>query len=161
MISLELITKYLSALDNNQLGKTEIKTLVNLLKEFEKMPSEIERIKIEIIRLIDAKAINRYIELDDNKVYAIEDNKIYSIIPVSHAKSKELIELAKEIEDSTNKLNDYIEAEEERIANLFIKEQKLRQSLASVVRSQKAINSDGFVFINKDNNFYYTIIQGE
>jgi hypothetical protein len=88
-MSLELITKYLSVLDNNQLGKAEIKTLVNLLKEFEKIPSEIERFQLKIIELIDDKAISGYIELDD-WLYHIERNKLYKIISIDPATQKSL-----------------------------------------------------------------------
>jgi hypothetical protein len=156
MISLELITKYLSALDNYQLDKTEIKTLVNLLKEFENIPSEIERFQLRIIELIDDKAISGYIELDD-RLYHIERNKLYNIISIDHANSKEFIELEKEIEDSRDKLDDYIRTEDERIEKLCLKMQELYDCLASVVKNQTAIDSDGYVFVNKDNNFYHTI----
>jgi hypothetical protein len=35
--------------------------------------------------------------------------------------------------------------------------QELYDRLASAVENQTAINSDGFVFVNKNNNFYHTV----
>jgi hypothetical protein len=158
MISLELINQYILALTSRpKLSKATKSELFELLNEFHSIYSEVQQINRKLIQLADDKEINRYIELDDNKVYCLHNNKVYNAIPINHAVSTELIELENEISDSQDKLRDYIDAEENRISELYqLLDEKLER-VTSTTKSQKAIDSDGFVFVNKDNNFYYTI----
>lgn len=162
MISLELIYQYLLALtETPNLSKAEKLKIFEILNQFHSIHSEFTLIKRTLLELADAKHLNRYIELDDNKVYCLHNNKVYDANPISYADSSELIELEKEIEDRQTKLDDYIEAEEERIAELFDLLVQKRKQFTSIADRQKAVNSDGFVFINKDNNFFYSIDKGE
>jgi hypothetical protein len=158
MISLELINQYILALtEQPNLSKAKRLELFELLNEFHSIYSEVKQIQGKLIQLADDKKINRYIELDDNKVYCLHNNKVYNAIPINHADFTELIELEKEISDSQDKLRDYIDAGENRISELYqLLDEKLER-VTSTTKSQKAIDSDGFVFVNKDNNFYYTI----
>jgi hypothetical protein len=158
MISFELINQYILTLtEPSNLSKAKTLELFELLNEFHSIYLEVQQINRKLIQLADDKEINRYIELDDNKVYCLHNNKVYNSIPINHADSTELIELESQISDSETKLQDYIDAEENRISSLYQLLDKKLERVTLTAKSQKAIDSDGFVFVNKDNNFYYTI----
>jgi hypothetical protein len=68
-----------------------------------------------------------------------------------------LIELQKEIIDSENKLEDYLDIENQHIEDLIIKKYKLLEQLANKLKSQKAIDTDKLILVNKENNFYQIV----
>jgi hypothetical protein len=76
------------------------------------------------------------------------------VVTVDSANSKELIELHKEIIDSENKLDDYLDIETQQIEDLIIKKYKLLEQLANKLKSQKAIDTDKLILINKENNYF-------
>jgi hypothetical protein len=153
MISLELITKYLSTLDNWTLDKVETKELLNFLHEIQKISQLIEQIQSELKKRIETETVSGYIELDD-KLYSLETNTFYSAVTVDQANSKELIELSKEISDSENKLDDYIDSESQRIDDLCIKKYTLIRHLTTEAKNQLVIDADNLILVNKENNLY-------
>jgi hypothetical protein len=153
MTSLELIIQNISTLDNWTLDKVEAKELITLLLEIKKIPVMIEQIQLELAKRFDTKEVSKYIELDD-QLYDLKTKTFYTVVTVDHANSKELIELQKEIIDSENKLEDYLDIENQHIEELVIKKYKLLEQLATKVKSQKAIDTDKLILVNKENNFY-------
>jgi hypothetical protein len=153
MISLELITKYLSILGNSTLNKVETKELLNFLREIQEIPQLIEQIQLELTKRFDNGDVNSYIELDD-QLYDLRTKTFYHVIAVDQANSMELIELQKEIDDSEKKLDDYIDSEVQRIEDLCIKKHDLSDRLATEAKTQKAIDTDELVLVNIENNFY-------
>jgi hypothetical protein len=156
MISLELITKSNSVLDNWSLSKTELIEIVNLLKEFKTIQLEVSKIQRKVIELVKSETINKYIELD-GQLYCLETGKTYSPILVNQATAKELIELEDKINDAVNKLDNLIDLEQGQIDNLFIKKEEYIEKLSSEIIETKAINSDGYMLVNTENNYYGVI----
>jgi hypothetical protein len=159
MTSLELITQAISTLDNfDELNKVETKELLNLLYEIKKIPQLIVQIQLELGKRLETEAINSYIAVDD-KLYSLETKTFYNVVAVDHANSTELIELQKEIDDSEKRLDDYVDSEVQRIDDLCIKKHKISDRLATEAKTQKAIDTDELILVNKENNFYQIIPQ--
>jgi hypothetical protein len=109
MTSLELIPQVISTLENfERLDKVETKELLNLLREIQEIPQLIEQIQLELTKRFDNGDVNSYIELDD-QLYDLKTKTFYHVIAVDQANSRELIKLQKEIIDSENKLDDYLD----------------------------------------------------
>lgn len=156
MISLELITKYLSVLDNSKLDKTELIEIANLFKEFKTIQLEVGKIQRKVIELVKSETINKYIELD-GQLYCLETGNIYHPILVDQANLTKLIGLEKEINDFENKLNDYIASADNQIEKLCIGKYTLIDELATETINQKAIDTDKLILVNKENNFYQIV----
>lgn len=153
MTSLELIIQAISTLDNWTLDKVETKELLSLLHQIQEIPQLIKQIQLELAKRFETKEVSKYIELDD-QLYDLETKTFYTVIAVDHANSKELIELEKELIESTNKLDDYIASVDKQIEELCIKKHKLIDRFATEAKKQKAIDTDKFILVNKENNLY-------
>jgi hypothetical protein len=65
-----------------------------------------------------------------------------------------LIELQEEVMDFEKKLDDYIASVDKQIEELFIEKYALCDRLVSETKKQKAIDTDKFILVNKENNLY-------
>jgi hypothetical protein len=65
-----------------------------------------------------------------------------------------LIELQEEVMDFEKKLDDYIASVDKQIEELFNKKYALCDRLVSEAKRQKAIDTDKFILVNKENNLY-------
>lgn len=151
MTSLELITKYIDALEECKgLDKATKIEIFNLLNEFKTIEKKVVQIQGLLKKQIKSKVIEKYVELND-KIYCLETLEEYEKIAVNEVKLIEIEKIQTEIDLSFESLEKMIETKNSKLNELMERKEEILDDIFSD-NQNKVMGNENVLVVKRNKN---------